>query len=145
MKNAKPNRRVAAPVRHAKCSVLPIAQRVGELWDAHEAAEVREFNNKSNPDMPRQIEGLRMTVEETASFVRARWLAGALFQVGLAQEAATHLGKTNYRKDVRQADPFAGLGGPTVAGRMPGGGLQSREGRSRDLPQQAEQFASMAR
>jgi hypothetical protein len=92
MKSKKPNRRVAARApQKTKCPVLPIALRVGELWAAHEAAEVREHAEKGDSAMSEQIEMLRMAVEDSASFERARSLAGALFQVGLAEEAATHL------------------------------------------------------
>jgi hypothetical protein len=43
MKNAKANRRVAARAgQPLPCPVLPIALRVGELWNAHAGAEERE-------------------------------------------------------------------------------------------------------
>jgi hypothetical protein len=84
MKKAKSNR--GAQV----CPVLPIALRIGELWDAHAGAEEREFN-QSPADASEQIGLLRIAVEETASFERARSVAGALFQVGLAEDTAVHL------------------------------------------------------
>ena len=91
MKKTKPNNRAAAPAeRPTKCPVLPIALRVGELWDAHAGAEEREFG-KGASGVSEQIELLRMSVEETASFERARSVGGALFQVALAKEMATHL------------------------------------------------------
>jgi hypothetical protein len=40
MKRAKPNRRAATPIeQREKCPVLPIALRVGELWDAYIRAQ----------------------------------------------------------------------------------------------------------
>jgi hypothetical protein len=66
-----------------KCPVLPIALRVGELWDAHAGAEEREHEKHAE-----QINDLRYAVEETASFEQARSLGGALFQVALAREEA---------------------------------------------------------
>src|SRR5258708_3598647 len=89
MKKPIANRRPAA--RHqqpASCPVLPIAVRVGQLWDAHAMAEEREGGLS---DTPKQIDLLRMATEEMASFERARSVAGALFQVGLAEDAAVHL------------------------------------------------------
>jgi hypothetical protein len=99
MKKAKPTTSHASPV---KCPVLPIALRVGELWDAHAGAEEREhdatamakalyrISDLAEP-VPDQIWKLRNAVEETASFERARSPAGALFQVALAHEAIQHV------------------------------------------------------
>jgi hypothetical protein len=42
-------------------------------------------------DASKQINLLRMASEEMASFERARSVAGALFQVGLAEDTAVHL------------------------------------------------------
>jgi hypothetical protein len=141
MKKAKPNKRVAAPVKHhAKCPVLPIALRVGELWDAHAGAEEREYG-KSDADISEQIYKMRTVVEETASFERARSLSGALFQVALAHDAANHLYElvpseklaieSTFDKLIRLLDSV----GPAIAGRMHGGGIQGREGCSRGLSQ----------
>lgn len=66
------------------CPVLPIAVRVGDLWDAHAMAQERS----KEPDASEKIDELRLVVEETASFERARSMAGALFQVALAEDAA---------------------------------------------------------
>jgi hypothetical protein len=94
-KKAKSNKRVADQSPQAvTCPVIPIALRVGELWDAHAAAQTREFNTPNRVDLKHaseQIELMRIAVEETASFERAQSLAGALFQAGLAHDAATHL------------------------------------------------------
>jgi hypothetical protein len=85
MKKAKPNKRVAAPVRHAKCPVLPIIFRVGEFLDVHTMAEEREAESGQDPAVTSgQIEKLRIAVEEMASFERARSASGVLFQVALA-------------------------------------------------------------
>jgi hypothetical protein len=83
-------RRTASKNESLACPVLPIALRVGELWDAYDAAEERG-HGKSGPETCEQIYKLRAAVEETASFERARSLAGALFQVALARDAANHL------------------------------------------------------
>jgi hypothetical protein len=55
------------------CPVLPLALRVGGLWDAHAAAQEKErVDTKDDEDISEQIEELRIAVEETASFERAR-------------------------------------------------------------------------
>jgi hypothetical protein len=68
---------------------------VGELWDTHAGAEMREYDKKdaevSEYEISEQIIKMRAVVEETASFQRARSLAGALFQVALAHAATVHL------------------------------------------------------
>jgi hypothetical protein len=64
---------------------------VGELWDAHAGAEVRERKSKSDKETSETIYKLRVAIEETASFERARSPAGALFQVALAEDAAKAL------------------------------------------------------
>jgi hypothetical protein len=71
----------------ADCPVLPLALRVGELWDAHATAQEREREDPINTEETAdQIQDLRIAVEETASFARARSLGGALFQIALAQD-----------------------------------------------------------
>jgi hypothetical protein len=114
---AKPNRCVAARApNNVPCPVLPIALRVGELRDAHAGAEEREGKN-SNSATADQIDRFRAAVEETASFERACSPAGALFQVGLAQQAAIDLFNMipdgdkftdpTYQKLLRLLDPVA--------------------------------------
>ena len=71
------------------CPVLPIALRVGELWDAVSAAQ--ESDAADNDTISDQIDDLRIAVAETASFVRPRSLAGALFQIALASDTAERL------------------------------------------------------
>jgi hypothetical protein len=71
------------------CPVIPIARRVGQLWDAVTAAQ--ETDVADNDTVSDQIDDLRLAVAETASFVRARSLGGALFQVALASETAERL------------------------------------------------------
>jgi hypothetical protein len=92
MKKVKANRRHAAKAeKPVPCPVLPIAVRVGELWDAHAMAQEREHAYGKEPDASEKIDELRLVVEETASFERARSMAGALFQVALAEDAARAL------------------------------------------------------
>jgi hypothetical protein len=69
-----------------KCPVLPIALRVGELWDAHAGAEERDHDKVAE-----QISEMRCAAEKAASFKQARSLPGALFQVALALEEANVL------------------------------------------------------
>jgi hypothetical protein len=71
------------------CPVIPIARRVGELWDAIDAAQ--KSDAADNDTVSDQIDDCRIATAELASFVRARSLAGALFQVALAHEAAERL------------------------------------------------------
>lgn len=87
MKKRKPNSPAAAG---APCPVLLIALCVGELWDAHAGAEEREGSDGDSTAAD-QINRFRAAVEETASFERALSPAGALFQLGLAQQAAVDL------------------------------------------------------
>jgi hypothetical protein len=82
------------------CPVLPIARRVGELWDAVTAAQ--ETDAADNDTVSDQIDDLRIAVAETASFTRARSLAGALFQVALASETAERL----YRQLPEERQPY---------------------------------------
>lgn len=90
MKKAKPYQRAAAIARQPlPCPVVPIAVRIGELWDANAMAEERDTDGISKA--AEQINLLRIAVEEMASFERARSIAGALFQVGLAADTAVHL------------------------------------------------------
>jgi hypothetical protein len=101
MKKAKPTRRVAAPV---KCPVLPIASRIGELWDAHSMAQELEAEHKQDMLTAERIEKLRIPTEGMASFERARCTSGALFQAAMATYAVQLLydqfgDKTNYRTD----------------------------------------------
>lgn len=77
--------KASSNVAHLDCPVLPIAVRVGELWDAHAGATEHENCSEATAE---QIYRLRAAVEELASFERARSPAGALFQVGLALDAA---------------------------------------------------------
>src|ERR1700738_1244888 len=87
MKKAKPNRRRRRSVKQdVKCHILPIALRVGELWDAHAAAKERDHDKVAE-----QISEMRSGAEESASFMQARSLPGALFQVALALEEANVL------------------------------------------------------
>jgi hypothetical protein len=75
-----------------QCPVLPIALRVGELWDAHAGAEKRERDErKADKAIAEQINEMLYAVENTASFEQARSLGGALFQVALAREEANVL------------------------------------------------------
>jgi hypothetical protein len=91
MKRAKPTKRGAARVQQpVPCPVLPIAVRIGELWDAHSMAQEREHGTGA-PEASEKIELLRMVVEETASLERARSIAGALFQVALAGDVSRAL------------------------------------------------------
>jgi hypothetical protein len=69
-----------------RCPVLPIGLRVGELWDAHAGAEER-----GREAVAKQIIEMRSAAEEAASFMQARSLAGALFQVALALQEANVL------------------------------------------------------
>jgi hypothetical protein len=71
------------------CPVIPIALRVGQLWDACTAAQERDAAD--NDTISDQIDDLRIATAETASFVRARSIAGALFQVAIASETAERL------------------------------------------------------
>jgi hypothetical protein len=79
---------------------------VGELWDTHAGAEMREYDKKdaevSEYEISEQINKMRAVVEETASFQRARSLAGALFHVALAHAATVHL----YELILRKNEPF---------------------------------------
>ena len=69
--------------------MLPIARRVTELWDA--VTKAQESDAADNDVVSDQIDDLRIAVAETASFVRARSLAGALFQIALASETTERL------------------------------------------------------
>jgi hypothetical protein len=96
MKKARPRKASAksSALPEEKCPVLPIALRVGELWDAHAAAQEREFEKKDDDqgeELSEQINELRIAAEQMASFERARSLAGALFQVALAHDMANRL------------------------------------------------------
>jgi hypothetical protein len=71
------------------CPVLPIALRVGQLWVA--TTEAQERDAAENETVGDQIDDLQIARSEMASFVRARSLGGALFQVALASEAAERL------------------------------------------------------
>jgi hypothetical protein len=87
---AQANRVHNTPNPQAKtCPVLPIALRVGQLWDATTAAQ--ESDAADNDTVSDQIDDLRIAVAETASFTRARSLGGALFQIALASETAERL------------------------------------------------------
>jgi hypothetical protein len=83
MKKSKPTTHHAAPV---PCPVLPIAVRLGQLWDAFSMAE-----ELKRDDAAECINKLRIFAEEAVSFERARSMAGALVQVALAGDAATAL------------------------------------------------------
>jgi hypothetical protein len=98
---AKANHVCTIPNPQAEtCPVLPIALRVGQLWDATTAAQ--ESDAADNDTVSDQIDDLRIAVAETASFVRARSLAGALFQIALASETAERL----YRQLPDEKQPF---------------------------------------
>jgi hypothetical protein len=71
------------------CPVQTIALRVGQLWAA--SAEEQERDAGENELIGDQLDDLRQAVAETASFLRARSLGGALFQVALASETAERL------------------------------------------------------
>ena len=77
------------PTENLTCPVLPIARRVTELWDA--VTKAQESDAADNDVVSDQIDDLRIAVAETASFVRARSLAGALFQIALASETTERL------------------------------------------------------
>jgi hypothetical protein len=68
-----------------KCPVLPVARRIGELWDAHSMAEDRKAEVGTHG--AEQIDKLRIATEEMVSFERARSTSGALFQVAVASYA----------------------------------------------------------
>jgi hypothetical protein len=87
---AKANRVSIIPNPQAEtCPVLPIALRVGHLWDA--VTKAQESDAADNDTVSDQIDDLRIAVAETASFTRSRSLGGALFQIALASEAAERL------------------------------------------------------
>jgi hypothetical protein len=87
---AKANSVHSTPIlQNETCPVIPIALRVGELWDATSAAQESDAND--NDTVSDQIDDLRIAVAETASFTRARSLGGALFQIALASETAERL------------------------------------------------------
>jgi hypothetical protein len=90
--------RTASKTEILECPVLPIALRVGELWDAGAGAEERE-SETSNNDAADRIYRMRVAVEETVSFVQARSLAGALFQIALAHDAARDLYENSPSED----------------------------------------------
>jgi hypothetical protein len=80
--------------KQTECPVAALALRVGTLWLAHAQAEENEHEKdtvEQNEIIPAQINELRRATEELASFERARSLAGALFQLALAHEAASLL------------------------------------------------------
>jgi hypothetical protein len=83
MKKAKPATHHAESV---KCPVLPIAVRLGQIWDAFAMAD-----ELKRDDAAECINKLRIFAEEAVSFERARSMAGALVQVALALDAATAL------------------------------------------------------
>jgi hypothetical protein len=91
-------RKSASKTKTLACLVLPIALRVGELWDAGTAAEERESETSNNKAADRFYR-MRAAVEETASFVQARSLAGALFQITLAHYAARELYENSPSED----------------------------------------------
>jgi hypothetical protein len=72
------------------CPVLPLASCVGALWDAHQTAQEREYGTDDSK-VSDEIGALRIRAQETAGSSRARSLAGVLFQVALASDAATRL------------------------------------------------------
>jgi hypothetical protein len=88
MAKTKSNQHGATPV---ECPVLPIALRIGELWDAHTRAEELEAEHKQDNGTADAIERLRIAMQVMASFARARSMSGALFQIALATEAANDL------------------------------------------------------
>jgi hypothetical protein len=75
----------------ARCPVLPLALRVGELWDAYAAAQEREFESGGDSIVSDQVDAMRIRAQEIAGASRARSLAGVLFQVALAADAAARL------------------------------------------------------
>jgi hypothetical protein len=103
MKKVKANRHPAVRAeKPVPCPVLPIAVRVGELWDAGTMAEERGGSTDAASD---QIYRLRLAVEELASFERARSPAGALFQLSLVLDAAIFLFDTAMPDGDKSADP----------------------------------------
>jgi hypothetical protein len=83
-KAAKKSNRVARHPRAqlkpaTSCPVEKLAIEVGELWDAFNGAQAED------KWIARQIEDNRRALEELTSFQRARSLAGAMFQIVLAQ------------------------------------------------------------
>jgi hypothetical protein len=84
-------------LQNETCPVLPIALRVGQLWDATQESDAADNDTVSD-----QIDDLRIAVAETASFTRARSLGGALFQIALASETAERL----YRQLPEEKQPF---------------------------------------
>lgn len=108
-KNARRSRAGARTRAHSKanyCPVEAIAAQIEGLWTKHDEVEATPPEKMTKGDceaLMRKLFGASETLKDLASLTRAQSLAGALFQIGLANDCADDL-RVNQIDEVRQIE-----------------------------------------